>query len=186
MPAASARSSGRWWRRSDGMLRRAACVLAVVLGPVVGSAQDHAAYVGFLAGSWHVGNDDLNNATPGITFGRRGPVPQAPDTEWHVEGGVFFNSYREVAPILLAGLSRDVGDFGPGRLRLGVSAGTAYYRALSRDLKADYGIPNLGGFIPVVAATAALRIDRTDVRLSLVPPGENTIAIFNLSVSQPF
>lgn len=150
------------------------------------SAQEPAGYVAFLAGSWHVGNDDLNNVTPGITFGRRGPLPQVPDIEWHVEGGVFFNSYREVSPILLGGVSRDVGAVGAGRLRLGASAGTAYYRGLSRDLKADYGIPNLGGFIPVVAATAALRFDTMDVRLSVVPPGENTVAIFNLSLSQPF
>lgn len=162
------------------------CALVVAVGAATAAAQEPASYVAFLAGSWHVGNDDLNNVTPGITFGQRGPLPQAPDIEWHVEGGVFFNSYREVSPILLAGVSRDVGAVGPGRLRLGASAGTAYYRALSRDLKDDYGIPNLGGFIPVVAATAALRVDTMDIRVSVVPPGENTIAIFNLSLSQPF
>ena len=168
-------------------LRRACAVVALLaLGGAPAMSGEPVAYVAFLAGSWHVGNDDLNNVTPGITFGRRGAMPQGPDIEWHVEGGVFFNSYREVAPILLAGLSRDVGAFGPGRLRLGASVGTAYYRALSRDLKADYGIPNLGGFIPVVAATAALRLDTTDIRLSVVPPGEDTIAIFNLSLSQRF
>lgn len=161
-----------------------ACLVA--FGAAPGVAQDSAAYVAFLAGSWHVGNDDLNNVTPGITLGRRGPAQARPDFEWHVEGGVFFNSYREVSPLLLSGVSRDVGALGPGRLRLGASVGTAYYRKLSRDLQADYGIPNLGGFIPIVAATAALRIDQMDVRLSVVPPGENTDAIFNLSLSQPF
>lgn len=168
----------------------AVCALAVALSAAAAVAQEvaqePASYVAFLAGSWHVGNDDLNNVTPGITFGRRGPLPQGPATEWHVEGGVFFNSYREVSPILLTGLSRDMGGLGPGRLRLGASVGTAYYRALSRDLKTDYGIPNLGGFIPVVAVTAAWRLDDTDIRISTVPPGEDTLAIFNLSVARRF
>lgn len=168
------------------MRRATVFAVALAFAAAPAAAGDPAGYVAFLAGSWHVGNDALNNVTPGITFGRRGPVPRGRETEWHVEGGVFFNSYREVAPILLGGLSRDAGALGRGRLRLGASLGTAYYRKLSRDLKADYDIPNLGGVIPVVAVTAAWRLDATDIRLSAVPPGRDTLAIFNLSVARRF
>ncbi|PWR02618.1 hypothetical protein DKT77_10550 [Meridianimarinicoccus roseus] len=171
-------------------MRRAAAALALVLavaGPAAAQPADR--YVAFMAGSWHVGNADLNNVTPGITFGRRAPlagVAALPDTEWHVEGGVFLNSYLEVAPLLLGGVSAEVAAGRIGRLRLGASVGTAYYRELSRSLKSDYGIPNANGFIPIVAATAALRKGHSDLRLSVVPPGEDTVAIFNLSLARRF
>lgn len=152
------------------------------------------AYTAIFLASRHIGSADLSDDTPGLTFGLRGDLTRrAPaalsgaEAEWHIEAGVFRNSYRETAPLALAGLSARVADLGPlGSLRLGASAGVARYRELSEDLSDRYGLPSVAGFIPIVAATLAYRHRAADVRLTTVPPGEGTTAIFNLSLAVAF
>lgn len=142
-------------------------------------------YVATFIGSQHIGDDDLNNINPGVTLGRRW-ITQNPLLEFHAEAGVFFNSYEEVAPITLVGLSYEVGRIGPGAVRLGASAGAASYKELSRDLEELYGVPNLGGFIPIAAVTASYRLQDTELRLTTVPPGGDVVAILNLSIARSF
>ena len=147
-------------------------------------------YVGLLLASRHIGRADLEDVTPGLTFGRRGPLgsaahPRSP--EWHAEAGIFRNSYGETSPIALAGLSYRVADLGAlGRLRLGASVGVARYSELAGELEESHGVPNIDGFIPIAAATIALRRERTDIRISTVPPGEDVTAILNLSLAVRF
>ena len=142
-------------------------------------------YVGIYLGSQHFGNDDLNNVNPGLTYGRRWDTARD-GVELHLEGGIFYNSYNEVSPIVLAGISTRIAELGPGEIRIGASAGTAYYPTLADDLEEEYGIPNAGGFIPMVAATASWRIDRTEIRITTVPPGTDTMAIVNASIAFAF
>lgn len=171
-------------RRAEGLGQAASSADASDPGRVT--------YVAVLAGTWHIGNDELNNATPGITLGQRGPLdwPEVgldwPGLEWHLEGGAFYNSYYEISPILLGGLSADLGTLGKGQIRVGASVGTAYYRELSVTLKERYDLPNIGGFIPMAALTGAYRLGGTDIRLTMVPPGRDSIAIINLSLAQRF
>lgn len=141
-------------------------------------------YLGILVRSLHAGNDALNDATPGVTLGLR--QPRAPGWEVFGEAGVFLNSYDEIAPIAMVGASRRVASLGPAELRVGASAGTAYYKDLSEDLEERYGIPNVAGFLPVVAASAALRLGDTDIRLTTVPPDTDTDFILNLSLATRF
>ena len=148
-------------------------------------AQADRPYVGVFLGSWHAGTDDLNGVNPGLTYGRRWAAAR-PGMEWHMEGGVFLNSYEEVSPILLGGLSARVADLPGGSLRIGVSAGTAYYQDLSDDLRDTYGIPAIGPFIPLVAATAAYRTERVEWRLTALPSGGDVDAVVNLSLAVPF
>jgi hypothetical protein len=142
-------------------------------------------YIATFIGSQHLGDDTLNNINPGVTFGKRW-ASRSPKLEYHLEAGVFYNSYEEISPIGLAGISYEVLEIGPGAVRLGLSAGTAYYGELSRDLKEAYGLPNVKGFIPIAAATASYRVGNTEIRITSVPPGGDVAAIFNLSVSQAF
>lgn len=135
--------------------------------------------------SWHIGSDALNDNTPGLAIGRRWPSAVT-SFERHVEGGVFWNSYEEISPILLGGVSWQVAEIGPGALRLGASAGTARYEEQSKRLEDAYGIPNFGGFIPIVAVTVTYRMGATDIRLTTVPPDTDVTAIFNLSVAREF
>jgi hypothetical protein len=135
--------------------------------------------------SWHIGPADLNDNTPGIGFGRRWQA-QRPALEYHLEGGVFWNSYEEVSPLVLAGLTMQVAEIGPGSLRAGASLGVARYADLSVELEEIYGIPNIEGFIPIAALTASYRVNAYDVRLTTVPPGADVDAIFNLSVARAF
>lgn len=168
----------------DHALRRglAAIALSTIAAPALAEPVTYgAAYLH----SWHIGNGELNDTTPGVTLGRRWPSVET-SREYHAEGGVFWNSYEEISPILLGGVSWQLAEIGPGALRLGASAGTARYEEQSKRLEDAYGIPNLGGFIPIVAVTATYRVGATDIRLTSVPPDTDVTAIFNLSVAHEF
>lgn len=158
-------------------------ILAALALPATASADQY--YAGVFIGSEHVGNDNLNDVNPGLSFGHRWSKSGSP-VEYHVEGGVFYNSYEEVSPILMAGVSTRLIEAGRGEFRVGASIGAAYYEELSQQLEDNYGIPNAGGFIPIVALTAAYRIDNTDIRLTTVPPDTDTKAVVNLSVAFGF
>ena len=137
-------------------------------------------------GSQHIGDGgELNDFNPGLGFGRRFDGPWG--LEANVEGGIFYNSYEEIAPYALYGLSAEVARLGDVGLRLGAFAGLFYYDELSRILEEDLGYPNVGGVIPLAGLTASARLPTgTDVRLSALPPGDGVDAIFNLSIAQEF
>ena len=159
-----------------------AALVALAL-PAGAAPTDH--YIGVVLGSAHVGTADLNNVNPGLTYGVAWPTAN-PRRVWFVEGGVFYNSYREVSPLLVVGTAWDLGRLGPARMRLGVEAGTASYRKLSVELQRDYGIPNLAGFIPIVGLTLTAELGQTELRLTTVPAGQNVRAIVNLSLARHF
>ncbi|MBI1218848.1 MAG: hypothetical protein GC186_09900 [Rhodobacteraceae bacterium] len=166
----------------------ALCLLAALAGPGLARADGIVGpdrYVGVILGSDHIGSAHLNNVNPGLTYGRIWPTAR-PGVNYFVEGGVFYNSYREISPLLVAGVAVDVGSIGPVRFRVGVEAGTAYYKTLAGELKRDYGIPNLGGFIPIVGLSLSAQVRQTEFRLTTVPAGRNVKAIINLSVAQHF
>lgn len=148
-------------------------------------------YVGLILESAHIAPrtaaaEGLNNHTLGLTFGHRWPVGRRPGRELSLEGGVFYNSYRETGPLLIFGYSDRVADLGKaGALRLGAFTGFAYYRRPSGWLKAKYGIPNVDGMVPLVGLSAVWRMRRSELRLTAVPPGELT-AILNLSWTVAF
>ena len=157
----------------------AAALLACLATPA--AAQDR--YLGVILGSAHVGTNALNGVNPGLTYGQRWRAAR-PGVEWHLEGGVFLNSYEEVAPLLLGGVSARVADLPGGSLRIGVSAGAGYYRELSEEI--DDAIPSVGGFVPLVAATLAYRREAVEWRLTTLPVGDDVDAVVNLSVAVPF
>jgi hypothetical protein len=159
-------------------------LLAALTAAALPAAADER-YLGVYLGTWHVGTDDLNGVNPGLTYGRRWDA-FAPGVEWHLEGGVFYNSYEEVSPIVLGGLSTEIAQLRYGTLRAGLSVGTAYYGELSSTLEDDFGVPNLGGFIPLVAASLAYRREAFEVRLNALPPGGVADAVLNLSLAVPF
>lgn len=148
-------------------------------------AAEEVSYIGVFIGSQHFGNENLNNINPGLSIGRRWDA-WAEGVEYHAEAGVFYNSYEEVSPLALAGISTRLAELGPGELRVGASAGIAYYDELSESLEANYGIPNVGGFIPIVALTASYRFGGSEIRLTSVPPDTDTKAIVNLSMTTRF
>jgi len=158
------------------------CIVASLALPASAETANYG--VAYL-GSWHIGADELNNVNPGLGLGRRWAARRE-GIEFHLEGGVFFNSYEEVSPLLLGGASMQVAEIGPGSLRLGASLGVARYEALADYLEESYGIPNVEGFIPIGALTAYYRWGDMDVRLTTVPPGEGVDAILNLSVARSF
>lgn len=158
------------------------CLVALLGSPAVAEPVDYA--VGYLH-SWHIGPAELNDKTPGIGFGWRWAAAR-PGIEYHLEGGVFWNSYEETSPLGLAGASMRLAEVGRGELRVGASVGIARYELLSEQLEDTYGIPNVGGFIPIGALTATYRWGATDLRLTTVPPGEGVDAILNLSVGRAF
>lgn len=163
-------------------MRRLMLCLALAAAP---AAAEPETYMGVVLGSRHFGGTGFNDVNPGLTWGRRWPVG-AGRWERHVEAGVFYNSYREVSPIAVAGLSTRVARVGPGEVRVGLSVGTAYYEDLSRQLERDYGVPNVAGFIPIGLATVTYRLDRAEWRLSLLPVQDDVDAVVNLSVAVPF
>lgn len=156
-------------------------VLATLGTPVV--AQER--YLGAFLGSKHFGNDFLNNNTPGLTLGYRWPGERA-DIEWFAEGGVFYNSYEEVSPIALFGVSTSIAQVRSVDIRAGIAIGIARYDELSVRLKDRYGIPNIDGFIPIVAASLALRRGPNEIRFTAVPPDTDTDFILNLSITRAF
>jgi hypothetical protein len=163
----------------------AATVTFLIFGGVEPAKADTETYGALYLHSWHLGTTELNDVTPGLSFGRR----WARDTsslEFHAEAGVFYNSYEEISPLALFGLSWAVAAWGPGDLRLGSSVGAARYVEQSKRLKASHGIPNANGFLPIIAGTLSYRWDETDIRITTVPPGEGVDAIFNLSIARTF
>lgn len=160
----------------------AALIFMTIAAPV---AAEPVTYGAAYLHSWHIGTDELNDNTPGLALGRRW-TSATTNLEHHVEGGVFWNSYEEISPILLGGVSWQLAEIGPGALRFGGSAGTARYEEQSMRLKDAYGVPNLGGFIPIVAVNASYRVGRTDLRITAVPPDVDVDAILNLSVAHEF
>lgn len=142
-------------------------------------------YLGIILGSVHIGHVHLNNFNPGLTYGRIWPGPR-PRLDWFAEGGVFYNSYKEVSPIAMFGVRYDIGRLGPAEIHLGAAGGIGYYRKLSASLEQDYGIPNVAGFIPMAALSLSAQVGRTEYRLTTVPAGRDVKAIFNLSVAVHF
>ena len=161
---------------------RLALALLLVLAPLPASAER---YLGTILATAHPGDGSLSGLNPGLTLGRRWDHPNL-GFETQLEAGIFRNSYGEVGPILLYGLSTPLGRLGPGTLRLGASAGLARYDELSRRLRDAYGIPSVAGVLPIVAATLSWRVGRHEVRLSALPPDRETRAVLNLSVATTF
>lgn len=159
-------------------------LLTVLLGlwitalPTVSHATDR--YLSLILGTQHFGNELLNNKTPGIALGTRWQG-RRDRTEWFVEGGVFYNSYEETSPIVMIGTSAHLAQIGSVEIRGGLAVGTAYYKTLSRDLETKYKIPNIGGFIPMLAASLAFRSGDHELRLTTVPPDDDTDFILNAS-----
>lgn len=150
------------------------------------TAQDSQRYATLILGSVHFGID-LNDFNPGLLLGHRWSR-EGSAVEYHLEGGVFYNSYEEVSPIIMAGVSYPVATLGRVDLRGGVSVGTAYYGELAPTLDALYDIPSAGGFIPLVAANLALRDTRhenVEYRFTALP-GDGGVGVLNLSIAFDF
>lgn len=142
-------------------------------------------YVALVIGTEHFGTDDFNDNTPGLTYGKRWDGKRA-GTEWFIEGGVFYNSYEEVSPIALYGTSTSLVQLGSFDIRAGVAVGTGYYGELSERLKARYNIPNIGGFIPLVAANVSVHNGPHAVRFTTLPVDEDVDFLLNLSYAYSF
>lgn len=142
-------------------------------------------YISIIIGSAHIGHNHLNDVNPGLTYGRIWPTGH-PRLTWFAEGGVFYNSYREVSPLALIGARYDLGQIGPVEFHIGAATGIGYYRKLATSLEYDYGLPNIAGFIPLAALSLTARIGRTEYRLTTVPAAGDVKAIFNLSVAVHF
>lgn len=142
-------------------------------------------YIGVILGSVHVGNSTLNDVNPGVTYGRRWQLTPG-GLDLYAEGGVFYNSYREVSPLALVGVNYAFGQIGRARLSIGAGTGIAYYKKLSKTLKRDYGIPNIGGFIPLATLTLTAQVGKVEYRLTTVPAAGDVQAIMNFSVAYHF
>ncbi|WP_224815770.1 hypothetical protein [Hasllibacter sp. MH4015] len=168
--------------------RTALCVAAFLAASATGTAnaQDSQRYLTAVLGSVHFGAD-LNDINPGLLLGHRWHVGQG-SFQYHVEAGVLYNSYEEVSPIFMAGVSHGLGTIGPVELRGGISVGTAYYPTLAPILERDYGLPNANGYIPLLVPTLTLtdtRYDNIQYRLTAFP-GEDGLGALNLSVAFDF
>ena len=171
-----------------GIPRRAARGLAAAIAAVcaVGAAQADERYLGVFVGSRHIGSDLYNDVNPGLTFGLRRPLG-ARGVELHGEAGVFLNSYEEVSPIALAGVSAPVARLGQGELRLGASAGVAYYGELAEAFEREGRfLPEVGGFVPIGVLTAAWRAGRVETRINVLPYGDDVDGVVNLSFAVSF
>jgi hypothetical protein len=143
-------------------------------------------YVAFVLRSAHIGDaSSLNDNTPGLTYGRRFKM-QREGVEGFIEGGIFYNSYEEVAPIIIGGYSARMAQLPRGELRLGGFAGIGYYDQLGQKLNDKYSLPYYEGFIPIAGITASYRNGSHEVRLTTVPAGGDVKAIFNLSYAFAF
>lgn len=168
------------------------CLLAppAVAGPFARWSEGRT-YLGFILGSDHIARSGgsaagFNDHTGGLTLGRRWPVGQVPGQEFSLEGGVFYNSYRETGPIAIFGYSARAADLGrAGELRIGAFAGTAYYPSLSKSLRSHYGVPSIGGMVPMIGLSGSWRLGPSELRLTAVPPGD-LAAVVNLSWSLAF
>ncbi len=164
-------------------MRYVVLILMLLTGPL--AAQER--FGALILGSQHFGDGGaLNDFNPGLALGWRWSGIRG--LEQSVEGGVFYNSYEEVSPFVLYGLSAEVARPTPDwSLRAGAFAGIALYEDLSEILEDDYGLPNVEGFIPIAGVTGIARWrDTTDVRLTLVPPGADVDLIVNLSLARRF
>lgn len=141
-------------------------------------------YVAFILRSHHLAGARLFDDTFGVTFGTRWPAGGT--REWHVEGGLFRNSYRETGPLLLAGISTGLGRLGPGQLRGGLSIGAGTYPSLAPLLQDRYAVPRAGPLIPIVTTTLSYRTGRFETRLTAAPADQDVRAVLNLSVAVRF
>ena len=120
-----------------------------------GTAHAQGRNLGVVIGSVHIGNEALNNFNPGLGNGMR--MGRRTGTEWHLEGGVFHNSYDKVSSFGIVGTHRHLFILGPAKIRGGVSTGLGYDRTLAVGLRDDYGIPYIGGEPPLPSATIFAR-----------------------------
>jgi hypothetical protein len=166
--------------------RRLALTAATLLAIAAPSqAQETQRYGALVLGSVHFGAD-LNDVNPGFLLGQRWERGTE-GFEFHLEGGVFYNSYHEVAPIVMGGVSHRLVEVGRFDLRGGLSLGTAYYGTLAPSLESNYGIPNIEGFIPLAAASLSLRDTRVPVEYRFTAlPGDVGVGAVNLSVAFEF
>jgi len=169
------------------MLRHLATLVLLFCATLIGTDKSYASerYFGVMVGSRHFGTDMMNDKTPGLTFGNRWEG-RKPGSEWFMEGGIFMNSYEEISPIVLFGTSTSLGHIGQTEVRGGIAIGTAYYRELSVRLQDRHGIPNIAGFIPIVAASIALRRGTSEIRFTAVPPDSPASFVLNLSLTHAF
>ena len=163
-------------------MRAALAALAIAAASPV-AAQER--YLGVFVGSQHIGSDAYNDFNPGLTLGYRWPVGTG-STEWHAEGGVFYNSYEEVSPIGVVGLSTGVAQLAGGEIRLGASVGIARYAELSQIVKEKYEIPTFGDYLPIAALTGSWRRDGVAYRLSVLPYGDDVDGVVNFSLAFDF
>jgi len=162
--------------------------LSALAGPLSPTG-DSKRYWGLILGSQHINPKtpqaaDLNDNTPGVTLGKRYEL-EMEGAEGFVEAGVFYNSYEEVSPIILAGYTFRAINFGPSELRLGAFTGIGYYKELGQSLHDRYGLPYVEGFIPLAGASIVYRHDAHDLRLTTVP-AENLDLILNFSYTHSF
>ncbi|ABD56261.1 hypothetical protein [Jannaschia sp. CCS1] len=167
-------------------MRRILPFVLALVWPAMAAAQEAERYVTFVFGTAHFGAD-LNDFNPGLMVGRRWHGARD-GLEFHLEGGVVYNSYDEVSPIVMGGISQRLTTIGPVEVRGGLSFGTAYYGELAPRLERDYNIPNIDGFIPLLLPSLSLRHegdDRFDYRLTVLP-GDEGIGGLNLSLAVRF
>ncbi len=156
-------------------------ILALTVGQA--SAGDREGYLTVVLGSVHF-DAELNDFNPGILVGTRW-ILDSLGREYHLEGGIFYNSYEEASPIIMWGLSQTLFETGSLEVRGGISFGTGFYGKLAPHLKLEYSIPNMGGFIPLAAATLSVRVDNVEYRFSVLP-GDDAFGALNLSVATRF
>lgn len=162
--------------------------LGAFAGPFTPTGEKQS-YWGLVLGSQHINPKtpeaaDLNDFTPGITYGKRYQLSMD-SAEGFLEGGVFYNSYEEVSPVFLAGYTFRVIDFGASELRLGAFTGIGYYKELGQSLHEEYGLPYVEGFIPLAGASIVYRRNAHELRLTTVP-ADNLDLILNLSYTHSF
>lgn len=115
-----------------------------------GTAHAQKRNLGVVISSVHIGNEALNNFNPGLGNGMRRGCRTG--MERHLEGDVFHNCCDEVSPFAIVGTHRHLFIPGPAKIRGEVSTGLGYDRTLAVELKDDYGIPNIGGDLPLPSA----------------------------------
>lgn len=140
-------------------------------------------YLALVFGSTHFG-EELNDFNPGILIGYRW-TSNSHGLEYHLEGGIFRNSYKESSPIFMWGVSHSLFEIESVEFRGGLSVGTAYYGELAPHLEREFGIPNIDGFIPLAAVTFSVRARNLEYRFSVLP-GDDVFGALNLSAATRF